>query len=447
MIKQLIFLGVLIGIGYVSFAHAAIPVSLRQCQSNQECTAVPGICSSWGAVSRQFENDVRKELELQGMAVDCVGEGRSAEPQVICHQNVCSLPGYDEIPLDSSAAPCAELPSIPPTGDAHLDQIIARLRLPIAFSQREALQDLEKIGNSAIAAYPLLDFLWSSSLHPPDSQCFLGYPGYFQEIIRVLKSIGPQVNVPSYVVDSYANKNQMHSYRPMEEELLEYFYMMGEAAAPVGSIILEDLKQSRSGMGNRKEYIDILKQIPSIRTQLIPVLQGIAQDADDMERAHALDVLNDFNAAPDLGNEVVMLLENPQLNFDVAESVIRRLPQGCPDTARCVDLLAKRTEGGAFTISMAALEALGRFGKDAFPAHPQILRRYYHGTQSGNLDSEAIARETLMAIDPTGDIFIDVLIADCESPFEVRKAVELLERFSGEKAKSLAAQTKARWKI
>ena len=103
-------------------------------------------------------------------------------------------------------------------------------------------------------------------------------------------------------------------------------------------------------------------------------------------------------------------------------------------------------------MTVEAARALGRFGKQALPAVPALIRLCLRYSPSFRANGEQwnpheAAVEALKAIDPTGDTIVPNLPPDARTAVHVRRTVDLLEHFSGEAAKREVAELRKRWSL
>jgi len=278
----------------------------------------------------------------------------------------------------------------------------------------------------------------------------LGYPDFRLGVLKVLQAMGPEAPLLSSVVDHYQEKEKVRSNSDMEKSILNYFLTLGPAAAPTGPAVLRHLKDSRAGSGYRDLLIRILANLDNMKRESVPVLEKIAADPRDMQNKEALAALRQLGAEAKLmGQLTLKTLENPNQYDWILPEVIRALPVGCTDRVRCVQLLSAMAGGG--TYSIAAVDALGRFGRDALPAAPQIIKRYHDkvGFSDGSRfwDSATTAKAALLKIDAGCQSLLPYLRPLTADVHRVRDAVELLEACQGQEARMLGAETRKRWQL
>ncbi len=416
----------------------AVPLSLKQCQSANDCVLVKVSCLPDAVVNKRYAEDVREEYQHMAAAIDCaIAMEKPVLPEILCNQSLCEIKGKKP-----NHSKCEPSPRISLTRNALLNSKIERLQVPVAHSAREAMSELKTFGPEAAVVVPYLGYLWKGIT---GEDCFLGYGDLKSEIVDLFQSIGPKVPVPDYFVSFYNNKDQLRANSNMESKFLNYALSIGATAAPLAPEIIQDLKKSRSGMGYRDLQIKILRNLPSQSKLSIPALKKIAADPMDMQNVEALRALAELDPTFTLdGTAVLKALQNPNQNPDRLETIVNMLPKGCPDAKLCLDALVKLTDGGSSTVMEASARAIGRFQKKAVPVLDPILETYFrtNDTSFGGVLSDA-----LIAIDPSGEVILPHLESALKDPFKVRKAVELLERVTGEKARQTASDTRKRWKF
>jgi hypothetical protein len=432
---------------------SAIPELLRQCQTSDDCKAVEGICGGWMPTSRKYANDVRQEMRRQAAAASCAVSQPTPPPKTSCRQSLCVV---DSEPIATAKnSPCPKPPVTKGLQNDALRQVAERLSWPIAYSQSAALEDLLRFGSQATPVLPSLEHLWNRSVANNGScdrsaSCNLGCQDFRLGVINVLEAIGAEAPLLITVVDHYQAKEKVRSHSDLEKRILSYFLKMGPAAAPAGPAVLRDLRDSRSGSGHRDLLIRILANLNTMKQDSVPVLERIAADPRDMQNKEALAALRQLGAEKKLMSELtVKTLEGPNEYGWAVPEVMRALPGSCMNRVRCVQLLSAMADGG--TYSLAAVDALGRFGKDALPAVAQILRRYHDkvGFSDGSRfwDSPTTAKAALLRIDPDCQSLLPYLRPLTEDAHRVRDVVELLEACQGDEARALGAETKKRWRL
>lgn len=438
-------------LGFSAIARA-VPEELRECQTSNDCTAVPGVCGGWVSVYQKYANDVRQEMRLQAAAADCVASQPTPTPKISCRQSLC---GFETKPIvRTKNSPCPKPPVVANIQDPALKRVAERLTWPIAYSQEAALEDLLRFGNQAKPLLPILDYLWNQTVAGGSSNsiesCHLGDTDFRLGVLKVLQTIGAEPPIMISVVNHYQEKEKLRSHRDLEEMILNYFLTLGSSAAPTGPAVLRDLKDSRSGSGYRDLLIRILANLDNMKRESVPVLEKIAADPRDMQNKEALAALRHLGAEAKLMSQLTLkTLENPDQYAWALPEVMRTLPVGCKDRVRCVHLLSAMAESGNYSI--AAVDALGRFGKDALPAVPQILERYHRkeGYSDGRRfwDSATTAKAALLKIDAGCQSLLPYLRPLTEDAHSVRDAVELLEACQGQEARTLGAETRTRWRL
>jgi hypothetical protein len=420
-------------------AFGEFPARLTICAQDSDCCGVRGECGGWVFVNAKYGSAAREQFRRLAMAANCARSEEAPAPAAACLKGSCAgKPG--------SGGACRPSKEAPPSTAAG---VIEGLSAPVAGLREQAALGALKLGPRAKAAVPALikalrenEAYWST--FDQTKHDMLGYEDLAGPYLNALTAIGADAAaaVPAAAAMLGDERRGVH-----KDAVLTFLKAMGPKA---GAALPALLKMAELGPG-RGESHDSLAVIaalaaaaasaaPRVRA-LLPAFEKRRDTTGYKAAMAALSAIEPGSGA--LADELRALGSQ---DLDILAQAIAAVGRRGAAAKAAVPGLIKIIKGNMSYphLRIAAYGALAKIGAPPSEAAPIMLADYLGQSDAALKQASA---EALARLDKKGEAVIPLLGPALESPYQVRDAVELLERMDSPRAAALAEATRRRWKL
>jgi HEAT repeat protein len=354
-------------------------------------------------------------------------------------------------------------PDIRAAAAAELGQAPPPLRTKAAAALQKALKDnssavrlaaikaLGKLKSAAAPAVPDLIMLLTEQRSPGGLSGNMSLSSnsldLTEALIDTLSDIGPPArqSVP-FLVPFLSDRGAF--YR--RDKILEALSEIGPDASATQALI-EVIHQEGHRTKTRQTAINLLGRIDPPTKETMTLLTDIASDAtaaeDKAEASKAIKVLAQKPLAqPSVSADIAKLSEDlaPDKDEETRLNALSKIEESGANGRYFIPAVVKLLGDRSQAVKLAAMDALAGIGPDAYPAIPLLVD---NNIAERSDEKRLHAFLAIAKIDPQGMRTIPLLQQALQDPFEVRYAIELLNRFGTEQSTSLAQEAKRRWRI
>lgn len=420
-------------------AFGELPARMTACSRDGECCGVRGVCGGWEFVNARYGAAAQEEFRRLAAASECEGGGETPAPAAACVSGRCaSGPG--------SGGACR--PSRIET-PATVAGVMEGLSAPAASLRRHAALGATALGPRGKAAAPALvkalqenEAYWSTLDQAKNAT--LGYEDLAGPYLEAMTAVGAD---GAGAVAAAARMLEDPRRGVQREPALKFLGSLGPRAAAALPAVLA-LAELGPGRGESHDSLAVIAAMGPAAARAAPRVRALLRRFEDRRdtagcRA-ALTALSSIAPGADSLSDEIRALgsEDIEVLALAIPAVGRRGAAGRAAVPGLVKIIKGKMSYPHLRI--AAYEALASVGAPASEAAPMMLADYLG---QSDVALKRASGEALARIDRTGAAVIPLLGAALESPYQVRDAVELLERLDSPRAAALAEATRRRWKL
>lgn len=420
-------------------AFGDMPARMTTCARDSDCCGVRGVCGEWVFVNAKYGSAAWEQFRRLAMAANCARSEETPAPAAACLAGRCaSKPG--------SGGACRSAKVTPPVAVAG---IIEDLSAPVAGLRREAALGALKLGPQAKAAVPALikalkenEAYWSTFDQTKNDM--LGYEDLAGPCLEALTAIGEDATAAVPAVAAMLGDERRGVQK---EPALKFLLSQGPRAGAALPALLK-LAELGTGRGESHESLAVIAALGPAAASAAPrvraLLPRFRERRDSTGYKAALTALSAIEPGSGALAEELRALGSEDIEI-IAFAIAAVGRRGAGAKAAVPGLL-KIIKGNASYphLRVAAYGALVEIGAPPSEAAPMMLADYLGQSDAALKKASAIA---LARLDKRGEAVIPLLGPALESPYQVRDAVELLERMNSPRAAALAAATRRRWKL
>lgn len=300
---------------------------------------------------------------------------------------------------------------------------------------------LGEIGPGAKSAIPAL--ITAAKIKHPI--VVMGHEGFdetsnvHQAAITSLGKIGPEAKsaIP-LIVDKLQDTKENYLHKCCYEALSNMLPASTSTVPPLVHLL-------DSNKDEREEIIALLQKMGSKAQAAEPALRKIALDTRQGRlRKQAYETL--LAVQPDAnktaGDTKALLLDK---DSEIKEMAIKQLIKHPSSDKAIVDALLDGFKSNNYSVKQLSLEALSKVGAPALEILPKLIKE--NTGSSYSQPQKDLAFAAIKKMDPKGEKTIPLIRGALNDAFQVRGTVELLEYIGSPETKSIAAETRTRWKL
>jgi hypothetical protein len=418
-------------------AFGDLPARMTACEQDSDCCGVRGVCGEWVFVNAKYGSAAREQYRRLAMAANCARSEEAPASAAGCLSGICAgKPG--------SGGACRQSKAAPPSTAAG---VIEGLCAPVAGLREQAALGALKLGPRAKSVVPALikalqenEAYWST--FDQTKHDMLGYEDLAGPYLDALTAIGADEAVPAAAAMLGDERRAVH-----KEAVLRFLKAMGPKAGAALPALLT-LAELGPGRGESHDSLAVIAALgtaaasaaPRVRA-LLPAFEKRHDTTGYKAALAALSAIEPGSGA--LADELRALGSG---DIDILAQAIAAVGRRGAGAKAAVPGLLKIIEGNRSYphLRVAAYGALVKIGAPAREAAPLMLADYLG---QSDVALKQASGEALARLDKKGEAVIPLLGPALESPYQVRDAVELLERLDSPRAAALAEATRRKWKL